>query len=62
MKKPIKTKELQPTDSTREASKDNQVVKNEEDKTYKREDATMPNPEKKRKFSEQPPTKHNTHN
>lgn len=62
MKKSDKTNEYQPSDSAKETPQDKLVVKKERDKTYKKEKAILSDPEKKRKFSEQPPTKHNTHN
>lgn len=62
MKKRNKTKEYQPRDSAEEKPKDKLIVKTARDKTYTKEQPDISAPEKKRKFSEQPPTEHNTHN
>lgn len=58
-----KTKEkYHPTDSTQKRAIDDKVVKARVDETYHHEEANLKQPALKRKYSEQPPTKHNTHN
>lgn len=51
---------FKPMDSGKSQKKEGQTVKDVQDHTYKRKKADMPNPEKRRKFSEQPPTNQNT--
>lgn|GEM_PF-809968 len=48
-----------PNDSEADAPKKGQVVKQPEDKVYKRLSTDMKNPAKVKKYSEQPPTKRN---
>ena len=48
-----------PTDSEEDTPRKDQIVKQPEDKAYRRLDADMDNAAMKRKYSEQPPTKHN---
>ncbi|QNL50129.1 hypothetical protein H8S90_00355 [Olivibacter sp. SDN3] len=62
MKKESKTPAYEPKDSEQETKSSNKAVKTKKDKTYKKESAILGNPAKKRMFSEQPPTKHNTRN
>lgn len=62
MKKDKDTSKFEPVDSDESTPADNQVVKKKQDTQYKEQSATLQNPEEKRKYSEQPPTKHNTHN
>jgi len=61
MKKHGDKKQYKPTDSNQVHPTANQTVKTVKDTIYQRESATMNNPEQKRKYSEQPPSKHNTH-
>lgn len=53
------TEKFKPIDSAKDQKKDGQAVKDTQDHLYKQKEVNMPNPEKKRKFSEQPPTKRN---
>jgi|GEM_PF-2062769 len=62
MKKHDDKKQYKPTDSDQTHPAANRAVKTVKDTVYRRKSATMSNPEQKRKHSEQPPTKHNTHN
>lgn len=55
-----KQKKHIPIDSTVEEPESNKIVKQKEDTVYKREEPTIRNPAGKRKYSEQPPTKHNS--
>lgn len=57
MQKPEKFK---PIDSVKNKKKEGQTVKEPQDGVYQRKDANMPDPETKRKFSEQPPTHRNS--
>lgn len=49
-----------PTDSEEDTPRKDQIVKQPEDKAYRRLDADMDKAAMKRKYSEQPPTKHNS--
>ncbi|MGK6351379.1 hypothetical protein ACMGDE_08745 [Parapedobacter sp. DT-150] len=51
---------FEPTDSKQDRKKDKQVVKRPEDTRYDRDEANLANPAVKRKYSEQPPSKHNS--
>ncbi|WP_437365377.1 hypothetical protein [Olivibacter jilunii] len=53
---------FEPHDSEQSTPEDNKVVKKKKDTQYKKELANLKSPAKKKEFSEQPPTKHNTHN
>jgi len=61
MKKRNTKEKYQPTDSAQKVPADDKIVKTDADKTYHHEEASVKQPALKRKFSEQPPTKHNTH-
>lgn len=54
------TEKFEPKDSVKNRKKSNQTAKKPQNQSYTKEEATLPNPEKKRKFSEQPPTKRNS--
>lgn len=61
MDKTSKTSKYKPADSDQNQPEDGKSVKKETtDKKYSKKDAAMDNPATKRKFSEQPPSKHNT--
>ncbi|GAA4800960.1 hypothetical protein GCM10023231_32170 [Olivibacter ginsenosidimutans] len=62
MKKQENSEKYQPTDSEQHPPIDDKVVKRTSDKVYRKEKPVLKSPATKRKFSEQPPTKHNTHN
>ncbi|WP_079715816.1 hypothetical protein [Parapedobacter luteus] len=55
-----KHEELKPSDSKQNLKKDKQVVKRSEDKRYDKDEADLANPATTRKYSEQPPIKHNS--
>jgi len=55
-------KSYAPGDSAHDEPEDGQVVKNKTDRHYRKTIPAMDSPASKRKYSEQPPTKHNTHN
>lgn len=61
MKRQNKAK-YEPQDSVQAIPEDDKVVKRKKDTVYKKKPVDLKNPAKKREFSEQPPTKHNTHN
>lgn len=61
MQKQNKNK-YEPVDSEQSVPEDNKVVKKKSDKQYKRESANLKSPAERKAFSEQPPTRHNTHN
>jgi hypothetical protein len=61
MKNSAKKEKFEPTDSDQKQVADNKSVKNPKDKLYNKKDPAMGNPAKKREYSEQPPSKQNTH-
>jgi len=55
-----KGEKFEPRDSAQCPPKDEQAVTQKTDRTVNRKEAKTTNPASKRKFSEQPPTKHNS--
>ncbi|GGC35783.1 hypothetical protein GCM10011386_29910 [Parapedobacter defluvii] len=51
---------FEPNDSGQQRPKANQVVKQAKDRDYQRKEPALTAPALKRKFSEQPPTWHNS--
>lgn len=62
MKNSVKKEKYEPADSDQKQVADDKSVKNVKDSIYNKKNASMENPAKKKEYSEQPPTKHNTHN
>ena len=61
MKNSAKKEKYEPTDSDQKQVGSNKAVKNPKDKVYNKKDPSLGNPAKKKEFSEQPPSKQNTH-
>lgn len=61
MKNPSKKEKYEPADSDQKQVADDKSVKNVKDSVYRKKSTSMGNPAKKKEYSEQPPTKHNTH-
>lgn len=55
-----KNEKFEPKDSDQRPPRSNRVVKDAEDRDYQHEEPSITAPALKRKFSEQPPTKHNS--
>lgn len=54
-----KKEKFEPVDSNHQPAEDDQTVRRREDQKYTRKEPKITAPALKRKFSEQPPTKHN---
>ncbi len=55
-----KQEKFEPQDSDQQQPKSNQAVKDKKDNDYRRKEPSVTAPALKRKFSEQPPTSHNS--